>query len=60
MTIAMVLAVYWPPQAPGAGQATFSRSLKLLVGDLAGRLLAPIASIDVLDGHVAALDSGPA
>ena len=27
MTVAIVLAVYWPPQAPGPGQATSSRSL---------------------------------
>ena len=27
MTVLIVLAVYWPPQAPGPGQATFSISV---------------------------------
>ena len=34
--IAIVLAVNWPPQAPAPGEATFSSSIELLVGDLAG------------------------
>ena len=27
MTVDMVLAVYWPPQAPAPGQATFSSAV---------------------------------
>ena len=34
--MAMVLAVNWPPQAPGPGQAAASRASSCVVVDLAG------------------------
>ena len=43
MTVDIVLAVYWPPQAPGPGQATFSISYSSSSVILPARY-APIAS----------------
>ncbi len=45
----MVLAVNWPPQAPGPGQAEASSGLELGVGDLAGGVRAH-AFEDLEDG----------
>ena len=42
-TMLMVFAVYWPPQAPGPGQATFSTSYSSSSVILPARY-APIAS----------------
>ena len=49
--IAMVLAVNWPPQAPGPGQAAASRASSSVVVDLAGGVRAH-ALEDVQDGDL--------
>ena len=54
MTVAMVLAVNWPPHAPAPGQAWFSISSSSCVGDLAGGVGAH-GFEDILNGDVAAV-----
>ena len=38
-TQAMVLAVYWPPQAPSPGQATALQGAEVVQGQVAGGML---------------------
>ena len=52
MTVLIVLAVYWPPQAPGPGQADVLDLVQLLEGDLAGAVRAD-RLVDRHDGRVA-------
>ncbi len=51
MTVDMVLAVYWPPHAPAAGQATFSSSCKSASRHFSGGVGAD-GFEDILNGHV--------
>ena len=47
MTVLIVFAVYWPPQAPAPGQATLSISYSSSRRDLAG----PVGADRLEDGH---------